>query len=222
MVVSAGLAVGVFCGLLFGLGAYKPADARPVTATDAAGDELARAIRAAVEASRASTQLPVLVLVPVPVPVAGDARGSGSAVETVGSGFGSAVATGSATGSGAAAATGSANGSGSATGAGTAVDATQLGAGSGSASPVVASPTATIEFDVSPTDAVITVDSVKVTSPTHLVVLDGGKGRVRIQATASGYRSYDEMVTVSVDQVIKIRMTKRKKTTGGGGLMDPF
>jgi hypothetical protein len=60
-----------------------------------------------------------------------------------------------------------------------------------------------------------------VAGPSLTVALDGASKRVRVEASASGYRSYDESVDVSADQVIKIRMTKRKKAPPGGGLMEP-
>lgn len=206
VVVSAGLAVGVFCGLLFGLGTGKAADARPGSSDDA----LALAIRNAVEDARTERTAPPPP--PPPPPIVIDA--APAAVGSAGSGSA---------------------GSGSGTGSGSApLDATRLGEGSGAGSaapPVLAPPPekptpaitkATLTFRATPATAAISVDKQAVSGGSLVVDLTGGKRKVRVEASASGYRSYDKTFDVTGDQAIEIRMTKRvKKPGGGGGLMEP-
>lgn len=96
VVVSAGLAIGVFCGLLFGLGTGKhEADAQPATGSNGkTGSDTA--------ATPAPTPDKGNLLDPSKTPAAGSAAQAGSAA--AGSGAGSAVAAaGSAAGSGSAA-----------------------------------------------------------------------------------------------------------------------
>lgn len=219
VVVSAGLAVGVFCGLLFGLGT---------------GDEGAIA--------SASTGNNVKAADPdelKPVPMTTTTTAAKPTTPAAGSGSATApVAAGSGAGSGSAAVAAAGATAGSAAtptvGAGSASGAT-----AGSAQP--AAKTAKLIVEIKPDDvadkATITVDKAKLTAGTIDIDLGtADKKTVKLVVKASGYKSVEQKVDVEGDTTVKIELIKRTyaPTTGprpggkkdgksgndGGGLID--
>jgi hypothetical protein len=86
---------------------------------------------------------------------------------------------------------------------------------------------ALLTFNVSPKDAVVTVDGVKVDGGKTEVKLVEGKARVRLVARADGYKSYDKSHLVTDDEAISIELVKKshhssggKSPAGPGGLID--
>jgi len=210
VVVSAGLAVGVFCGLYFGLGTGKDNDAEAEgastsKATGATGPKTAAAGTGEVSNFKSGEQ-------PDAAPKVADGSGSAAA------GSGSAAAgSGSATVAG----TGTGSGSGATT-------------GSGSATPAMA--TVELTFAITPPEANVTLDGEPVVDGKATISFTGNTKTIRLVAKASGYRSFDKKVTFTKDtagEAIEIKMVKRSSsgthTSGGdhdrdrdppGGLID--
>jgi cell division septation protein DedD len=93
--------------------------------------------------------------------------------------------------------------------------------------PPAADTRALLTFNVTPPDAVVTVDGAKVAGGKVEVKLVDGKKRVRLVAKADGYRSYDKSHLVTDDEAISIELVKRprrssssKGPSGPGGLID--
>jgi hypothetical protein len=78
---------------------------------------------------------------------------------------------------------------------------------------------ATLTLDISPAVAgtKVTVDKVEVTGGTTVVELPGGKKKVRVVVKASGYRTFDEDVTLTGDHTLTVKLKKRSSGGGGGG-----
>jgi hypothetical protein len=86
---------------------------------------------------------------------------------------------------------------------------------------------ARLTFNVTPKDAMVTVDGVKVDGGKTEVKLVEGKARVRLVARADGYKSYDKSHLVTDDEAISIELVKKshhsssgKGPSGPGGLID--
>jgi len=96
------------------------------------------------------------------------------------------------------------------------------------ADPVPAETTALLTFNVSPKEAVVTIDGVKVADGKTEVKLVEGKARVRLVARADGYKSYDKSHLVTDDEAISIELVKKSRhsssgkggPSGPGGLID--
>jgi len=95
--------------------------------------------------------------------------------------------------------------------------------------PPAADPTALLTFNVSPKDAVVTVDGAEAAEGKAEVPLVAGKARVRLVAKADGYKSYEKSHLVTGDEAIRIDLVKKsrrssggsgKGTSGPGGLID--
>jgi hypothetical protein len=94
--------------------------------------------------------------------------------------------------------------------------------------PELGSGSATLTFDVGPADAVaaagysLTVDGASVTGSTFAVTLDDGKKRVLVVAKADGFKTYTRRLAVTSDQTLKIRLRRpsRPTTSGPGSLID--
>lgn len=76
---------------------------------------------------------------------------------------------------------------------------------------------ALLTFNVTPKDAVVTVDGVKVDGGKTEVKLIEGKARVRLVARADGYRSYDKSHLVTDDEAISIELVKKPRRPSGSG-----
>ena len=193
VVVSAGLAVGVFCGLLFGLGTGDKADAN---AGPSHGNNIKHEAEGSADPNGAPAGLGATTVTP-----------TGSGNLPVGS---AAVAVGSGTGSGSA---------GGGIGSGTAAMA---GAGSGSAAaPKTMKLTIDIDPDTAASTAAIVIDGKAITGKT--VDVPPETKQVHVQITSAGYHSVDENVDVSGssgdEHDVKIKMLKR--ASGGTSTGSP-
>lgn len=230
IVVSAGLAVGTFCGLLFGLGTGEPADASPSSGNNVKTPDPSET--APVTPTKPSTTGAVTPAKPA-TPAAGSAApAAGSAAVAAGSGTavaaGSAApAAGSAAGSAApAAGSGStptvAAGSGATPATGTTPPA--AGSGAGSAKPTVAEPAAkkpklTVELTPESVAATakITVDGKPIEG--NAIEIDLGKDakkEVKIVVKANGYKTVEQKVDVDSDVAVKIELIKRTSSPSTG------
>jgi hypothetical protein len=242
VVVSAGLAIGVFCGLLFGLGTGEEVIASPSTGnnvkTEETGEKLPVPPTVGTTAAKTAD--------PTPTPAAGS--GSATQVAAAGSASGSAAgsadpAAGSAApaGSGAgSAATTAAAGSGATAPAAGSAASTPPAAGS-AAAPAVAAKIYKVKFKLIPdslaASAKVTIDG-KAIEGTE-VDIDVGtaeKKTVKVVVKANGFKSYEKVLTVEGDTEMQVEMTKRPASTpsvgprpgggtkkppsGGGGLID--
>lgn len=206
IVVSAGLAIGTFCGLLFGLGTGEVvADTRD--AKKALAEAQKAADKATAEASKPADPAPAAKPAdPAPAKPADPATASAA-----GSGSGSGSAAGSGSGSGSAVAAGSGSGSGSATTA-------SAGSGSGAAAPAVAKG-AKLTFVIKP-DGVksptITVDGKAVTGDTFDLAFDSGqtKKSVKVVVKASGFKDQERTLDVDADMKAEFELTKVGHATG--------
>ena len=206
VVMSAGLAVGVFCGLLFGLGTGTEGAFASTTGPVAKSDEVPDVLKTPTAADGTAKKIE-----PAPAPVATPPP----------------AATGSATGSAAPAATGSAAGSavpavattGSGAGAGSAAPAA-TGSGAGSATVVAAAPpapvdkTGKVKVEITPpaaqTGAKITVDG-KEWTPDLAITLDAsGKKTVEVVVTQSGFHELKTKADLTAgDNTVKVELVKR-------------
>ena len=213
IVMSAGLAVGVFCGLLFGLGtgndgALASTGGHGVTTQKADDTEVAAVLKTPSAADGTAKKVePTLPQIPKaePAPAAGSnapapAAGSNAPVPAAGSNAPVPAA-------GSNAPTPAAAGSGS-------------GSGAGSATPAVVADKAAakLKIEISPateTAAKITVDG-KDFTPDMTVALDGApKKTVAIVVKATGFHEYDQKVDVTRGEtIVKVELVKR---AGGAG-----
>jgi hypothetical protein len=204
IVVSAGLAVGVFCGLYFGLGTGQAAEAE----TDATGSAKSTGPTGPKSAAGATGEVTNFA--------------SGTQPDAAPSDAAPAVVAG--TGSGSAATPGT--GSGSAT-PGTGSGSAMPGTGSGSAVP--AAITVELTFAITPTNAQVTIDGKPVTDGKATISFTGDKKTIRLIAKASGHRSYDKKITLTKDtaeESIEIKLPKRSSSGSsrpprGGNDRDP-
>jgi hypothetical protein len=190
VVVSAGLAVGVFCGLLFGLGTDKEEASASTTASNG--------VKSTNDDSSATAPTPDKPKTDKPAdkpktdkpadkpttPAAGSATpAAGSATQT--------------------AAAGSNAGAGS---------ATQAGSASAPAKSV-----AKLTFDIKPDpgpQAKITVDGKDVTGTTFEVDLGTEKTKtVKVAITAPGFHSYEQKVDVKGETTVSVELAKRAPAT---------
>jgi hypothetical protein len=205
VVVSAGLAVGVFCGLLFGLGTDKDEASASTTASNgvkSTNDDSAGT--APTTPDKPKTDTPK-----TDKPSEKPATGSGAVAAN-----GSATpANGSATppaGSGASA--GSAQPA-----AGSATPAAGSGATNGSATvPPPAKSVAKLILDIKPDpgpQAKITVDGKDVTGTTFDVDLGTDKSKtVKVAITAPGFHSYEQKIEVKGETTVNVELAKRAAT----------
>ncbi len=197
VVVSAGLAVGVFCGLLFGVGVPDDATASPSTGNN-------------VKAADPSE----------PTPTPSTSASTATKPATPATKPATPVAAGS--GSGAPATTTTAAG----TGAGSATTTTKpaAGAGSGSATATVAAPAVqkvkivvVVKPDTVAATAKITIDKTEITGGmTELEIPSDGKKEVKVIVKASGYKTVEQKVEVEGDVTVNVELIKRTGGTGGG------
>jgi hypothetical protein len=191
IVVSAGLAVGVFCGLLFGVGKKSEAvAAAPASGTNAKPTTEPKPDKGAAPTGLgASTPTPA----PTPTPPAATPPATTPPAATpaaVGSGAGTAVA---AAGSAAPAA--------------------------GSAAPAVVEAkkiklTVTIKPEGAAKDAKLVIDGAPVDGMT--VELPADKKSVKVEVKSTGYRNVDKKIDIAGgDTAIEFEMAK--KPSGGGG-----
>jgi hypothetical protein len=199
IVVSAGLAVGVFCGLLFGVGTGEPAAAAPskgnnVKAADPSETTptpTAKAPDTSVKKDPPPTVKPTVVAA---------ATGSGGTTPP---------ATGTtppATGTPPPAT-------------GTPPPATGAGAGSAKAVPAVNKAKILVELkpDTIVPTAKITVDGQEITGGTlELDLGDAKKKEVKLVVKASGYKDHEQKVEVEGDTTVRIEMIKRASAPAGG------
>ncbi len=189
VVVSAGLAVGVFCGLLFGLGTGQSnaAPAAPVSngvkrTEDPALPESVRSTVRSPEPPKAAA-------------AAGSNAGSGSAV---------AVAAGSA-------ATGSA---GSAAAAGSAAPAD--GSNAASAEPLIAKLIVEIKPDMAGPTAKVTVDDKEIAGLETEIPMEpsAAKKKVKVKVRALGFRDVEQTVEVEVagETTLKLELIKGRSS----------
>jgi len=93
--------------------------------------------------------------------------------------------------------------------------------GDSSADPVADS--ATLRFDVTPPGPPglsVSVDGAKVSGSSHTLKLGGTARKVKVEASAKGYRSWERSYTVRRDQTIRIRLRRPKSDSAPGGLID--
>jgi hypothetical protein len=231
VVVSAGLAIGVFCGLLFGLGT---------------GDEVIASPAATKPVETTENKIPVPPRIGQ-TPSTPSAGSGSAAVATAGSGSAAVPAAGSGSGSAAAPSAGSGSATVATAGAGSGSAAVAAGAGSGSAAVTTPPPVAKVfkvKFTFDPesvaSNAKITVDGKAIDGDEAEVDLGtAAKKDVKIVVKASGYRTFEQKVTVEGDTSVPVTMTKRPASTrpsggsrpsgggskkggggGGGGLID--
>lgn len=216
VIVSAGLAVGVFCGLLFGLGTGDEVQA-------AAGSGEKKFVSTKIDGTEDTPpQAGSFVTPPKSVT-------SGTPTAQVGSGSAAQAGSGSAAGS---AATPTIT-------AGSADAGSAAGAGSAEPAAKTAKLTVEIKPDKIASTATITVDDAEVTGGTYEVPLgDATHKEVKVVVKASGYKDVEQKVEVEGDTTLKIELVKRsrggglrrppppggsgkkKKPSGGGGLID--
>jgi hypothetical protein len=238
IVVSAGLAVGTFCGLLFGVGLGEPATAAPSSGNN-------------VKPTDPSETAPVTGTKPATTSSSTTPAKPATTTTTAAAGSTTTPAAGSAaTPAAGSAATKPAAGSGATTT--TAAAGSGATAGSAAAKPTVAAETAvkkpklTVELspDTVAATAKITVDGKPIEG--NSLEIDLGKEtkkEVKIVVKASGYKTVEQKVDVDSDVNVKIELIKRssvptttpgtgprpggttppggkKKQPGGGGLID--
>ncbi len=87
--------------------------------------------------------------------------------------------------------------------------------------PAPADASALLTFNVSPKDAVVMVDGVKVDGGKTEVKLVEGKARVRLVARADGYKSYEKSHLVTDDEAISIDLVKKSRRSSGSGKSSP-
>ncbi len=87
--------------------------------------------------------------------------------------------------------------------------------------PPAADPTALLTFNVTPGNAVVTVDGAVAAQGKAEVKLVEGKARVRLVARADGYKSYEKSHLVTDDEAISIDLVKKARRSSGGGSKGP-
>jgi hypothetical protein len=197
VVVSAGLAVGVFCGLLFGLGTDKDEASASTTASNgvkSTNDDSAGTPPTTPDKPKTDT--------PKTDKPPEKAAGSGAV-----------AANGSAT---------PANGSATpAAGSGASAGSAQPGAGSGATNgsatvPPPAKSVAKLILDIKPDpgpQAKITVDGKDVTGTTFDVDLGTDKSKtVKVAITAPGFHSYEQKIEVKGETTVNVELAKRAAT----------
>jgi len=233
VVVSAGLAVGVFCGLLFGVG-VPDTTASPSTGNNVKASEPEKeptpkpstSSTATKPATTATTAKPA-----TPLPAAGTNTGAGSATTAAatpaaGSGSTTTAAATPAAGSGSTTTTTTTAAATPAAGSGS---TTTTKPGAGSAAAVVVAPVAKkvkVVIEVKPEliagTAKITVDKADVTGGTMEMELPAtGKKEVKVVVKATGYKTFEQKVDIEGDvTTVKVELVKRP-TSSGGGLQRP-
>lgn len=214
IVVSAGLAIGTFCGLLFGLGTGDPGVAEAAKGNNVKKDEPGQNMVG--EPSKVTDPGTPKIDKPAAKPAATVATGSGSAAPETGSAAPAA-------GSGSAA---PASGTTAAAGSGSAAPAS--GTTTGSAAPTVpATKTAKLTIEVTPEaaakDVKISIDKKDITGLVSDVDLGkDGKKTVALTVTAKGFHSVtDQKVEVDGDMTVKIELKKKAAAPAGNGLPRP-
>lgn len=76
--------------------------------------------------------------------------------------------------------------------------------------------TALLTFNVTPKDAVVTVDGSTADGGKAEVKLVDGKSRVRLVAKADGYKTYEKSHLVTDDEAISIDLVKKSRRSSGG------
>lgn len=76
--------------------------------------------------------------------------------------------------------------------------------------------TALLTFNVTPKDAVVTVDGTVADGGKAEVKLMDGKSRVRLVAKADGYKTYEKSHLVTDDEAISIDLVKKSRRSSGG------
>jgi len=201
VVVSAGLAVGVFCGLLFGVGTgNKDAVAAP------SGNNVKKTEEA--EAKPEPGAAPAGLGATKAQPVK-PAAGSGSAV---------VAATGSAAPAG--------SGSPPAVAAAGSAAAPAAGAGAGSAKPAVEEKKVIkLTFKLKPEsaekDAKITIDGKDITG--LATEIPGDTKSMKVEIKANGFRTLEKKqdIVVAPGEEMQIEFELQKKPSGGGGVRPP-
>ena len=193
VVVSAGLAVGVFCGLLFGVGVPDDATASPSSGNNVkAADPSEPTPTPSTSASTATKPATTATATKPATPVA---AGSGSAAPAT-------TPTAAGTGAGSAK---PAAGSGSAT--------------PTVAAPAVKKVKLVVEVkpDTVAATAKITIDKTEITGGmTELEIPSDGKKEVKVTVKASGYKTVEQKVEVEGDVTVLVELIKRTGGTGGG------
>ncbi len=243
VVVSAGLAVGTFCGLLFGVGTGEPADASPSTGNNvkAAGPADTTPTTPAKPAAAAST---APAKPATTTPAAGPAAPAAAATTpATGSAAPATAATTPAAGSAAPATAATTPAAGSAAPATTSTTTPPAaGAKPTVAETAVRKPKLTVELTPASVAATakITVDGKPLEGSS--IEIDLGKDtkkEVKIVVKASGYKTVEQKVDIDSDVAVKIELIKRpssgpstgprptgtptgtkKKPPSGGGLID--
>ncbi len=214
IVVSAGLAIGTFCGLLFGLGTgADEAIAEPSKGDNVKKDEKDKDMT--MEGSKVTDPGTPKIDKPKPTQVASTGSAAAPASGSAATGSGAAPAAGSgaapAAGSGAAPAAGS--GAAPAAGSGAAPAA-------GSAAPAVKMAKLTIEVtpEGAAKDVTITIDKKEITGMTSDIELGkDGKKSVVLTVKSSGYHSVsNQKVEVDGDMTVKIEMKKKASSPSLG------
>ena len=193
IIVSAGVAVGVFCGLYFGVGV--PEESEADTEDTPALHTAPQGPKSAAAASNEVTNFKSGSAKPAPGSGSAPAPGSGSAAVVAGSG---SAAAGSAAGSG----------SGSAT----------PGAGSGSAAPATDN-TVDLLFATTPPNATVTVDGKLVKDGKLSLALAGDTKTVKIVAKAAGHKTWEKQATIkkeNAEERFEIKLVKRGRSRPSG------
>jgi len=233
IVVSAGLAIGTFCGLLFGLGT----GADDALAEPSKGDNVKKDGKdkdMVMEGSKVTDPGTPKIDKPKPVQTAS----TGSAAPATGS---AAPAAGSAASGSAAPAAGSAAPTTTAAGSGAAPAGGTTAPAAGSAAPAVKMAKLTIEVtpEAAAKDVKITLDKKEVTGLASDIELGkDGKKTVSLTVKSNGFHSVnDQKVEIDGDMTVKIEMKKKaagsptlgprpggkkdgKSGKTGGGLID--
>ncbi len=210
VVISAGLAVGVFCGLLFGVGIPEDANAGPSTGNNAkpAETDTTPTPTPTASSSTATKPPPPVAATKPATPTTAPATGSGSAATTASAGTTTGSA-GTTAGSGSAATTGA-----------------KPVAGAGSATPTVAAAPVLkkvkliveVKPDTVAATAKITVDKQDITGGTMELEIPGdGKKEVKVVVKATGYKTVEQKVEVEGDVTVKVELIKRSGGGSGGG-----
>jgi hypothetical protein len=210
VVVSAGLAVGVFCGLLFGVGTgADEADASP-SSVSAKADK-------ADPAPKPATFTPTPEGTPKTPTVAATTPTTGTTTPATGT---TTPTTGTTTPT---------TGTTATTGTTTPTTGTPTTPTTGAGSAVPALRKAKLVVEVKP-DAVaatakISVDKKEITGGTmEIEIPDGGKKEVNVVVVASGYKTVEQKVDIEGDVTVKVELIKRasgsstpkRPPTGGG------